>query len=40
MLSDLEMIIKATRVSGVYDKDPEKFSDAIMFSKLTFLEVL
>lgn len=35
-----EMIIKATRVSGVYDKDPEKFSDAIMFSKLTFLEVL
>ncbi len=35
-----EMIIKATRVSGVYDKDPEKFSDAIMFNKLTFLEVL
>ncbi len=35
-----EMIIKATRVDGVYDKDPEKFPDAVMFKKLTFLDVL
>ncbi len=35
-----ELIIKATRVNGVYDKDPEKFSDAVMFKKLTFLDAL
>jgi uridylate kinase len=27
-----EVIAKATRVNGVYDKDPLKFADAVMFS--------
>jgi len=35
-----EVILKATRVNGVYDKDPEKHADAVMFSKLTYIEVL
>ncbi|NCD24927.1 MAG: UMP kinase [Deltaproteobacteria bacterium] len=35
-----EAILKATRVSGVYDKDPEKHDDAVMYTSLTYLDVL
>lgn len=35
-----EVIIKATKVDGVYDKDPMRFPDAVKFSKLTYLDVL
>jgi uridylate kinase len=35
-----EVIAKATRVDGVYDKDPLKFPDAVMFAKVSYLEVL
>jgi uridylate kinase len=35
-----DIIAKATRVDGVYDKDPLKFSDAVKFSEITYLEVL
>jgi len=35
-----EVILKGTRVEGVYDKDPEKNKDAGMFSSLTFGEAL
>ena len=35
-----EVIAKATRVDGVYDKDPLKFSDAIMFREITYIDVL
>ena len=35
-----EVIAKATRVDGVYDKDPLKHSDAVKFDKITYLEVL
>ena len=34
------MIAKATRVDGVYDKDPLKFPDAVRFERITYLEVL
>lgn len=37
---DAEAIFKATRVDGVYDKDPLKHKDAKMFDKLTYIEVL
>lgn len=37
---DADMIIKATKVSGVYDKDPSKFSDAVLLNKLTFEDAL
>ncbi len=37
---DAEVIMKATKVDGVYDKDPKKFPDAVMFDELTYIEVL
>jgi uridylate kinase len=35
-----EVIAKATRVDGVYDKDPLKFTDAVKYSEISYLEVL
>jgi uridylate kinase len=35
-----DVILKATRVDGVYDKDPLKHKDAKMFDTLTYLDVL
>ena len=35
-----DMIIKLTNVDGVYDKDPNKYSDAVMYDEVTFDEVL
>ena len=36
----VDCIIKATKVDGVYDKDPNKFSDAKKLPKLTFDEAI
>ncbi len=35
-----EILFKATKVDGVYNKDPKKYSDAIKYDELTFMEVL
>ena len=35
-----EVIAKATRVDGVYDKDPLRFSDAVLYTEVSYLEVL
>ena len=35
-----DIILKATRVDGVYDKDPEKHADAKMFDRVTYIDVL
>src|ERR1700730_7171079 len=35
-----DVIAKATRVDGVYDKDPLKFPDAVKFDEISYLEVL
>lgn len=35
-----DVLIKATKVDGVYDKDPVKHKDAKKFDKLTYLDVL
>ena len=35
-----DVIIKGTRVDGVYDSDPEKNKDAKLFKKLSYNEVL
>jgi uridylate kinase len=35
-----DIILKATKVDGVYDKDPKQHSDAVMFENLTFIEGL
>jgi len=37
---DAEIILKATMVDGVYDKDPNKYPDARRYDHLTFSEVL
>lgn len=37
---DSEIIFKATKVDGVYDRDPNKFKDAKKFKKLSFTRVL
>ncbi len=37
---EAELIIKGTRVDGVYDSDPEKNQDAVMFDNLTYREVI
>jgi uridylate kinase len=35
-----DVIAKATRVDGVYDRDPLKFPDAVKYAEVTYLEVL
>lgn len=35
-----DVILKATKVDGVYDKDPMKDKTAVRFTKLTYLDVL
>jgi uridylate kinase len=35
-----EAIIKATKVQGVYDKDPRKHADAVMFKRIGYGEAL
>ena len=35
-----EIVMKATKVDGVYDKDPNKHKDARMFRRLSYLDVL
>ncbi|MDA8165179.1 MAG: UMP kinase [Desulfobacteraceae bacterium] len=37
---DADLVCKATRVDGVYDKDPLKHADAVKFDTLSFDEVL
>jgi len=34
------LILKATKVDGVYDKDPLTHDDAVKFKKLTYMDVL
>src|SRR6056300_1075809 len=35
-----EIILKATKVNGVYDKDPHKYKNAKMFKSLKYMQVL
>jgi uridylate kinase len=35
-----DVVFKATKVDGVYNKDPNKYPDAVRFESLSFLEVL
>jgi len=37
---DADAILKATKVDGIYDKDPVKESDARIFDRITYTEVL
>jgi uridylate kinase len=35
-----DVILKATKVDGIYDRDPALFPDAVRFESLSYLEVL
>jgi len=35
-----DVILKGTKVDGVFDRDPVKYPDAVQFDRLTFFEVL
>ena len=37
---EADIFFKATNVDGVYDKDPNKFSDAVKFDTLSYAEIL
>ncbi|MFZ9754735.1 MAG: UMP kinase [Bacteroidia bacterium] len=36
---EADVVIKGTRVDGIYDKDPEKYSDAIKYDQISFKKV-
>jgi uridylate kinase len=35
-----DIILKATKVDGIYDKDPKKYPDAVKYDNLTFIDAL
>jgi uridylate kinase len=37
---DADCLIKATKVDGVYDRDPKKYNDAVRYESLTFSEAI
>ena len=37
---EANVVLKGTKVDGVYNKDPEKFIDAVKYDKITFHEVI
>jgi uridylate kinase len=37
---DADVLIKATKVDGVYDKDPVKYPDAVRFDQLSYMETI
>lgn len=37
---EADVLLKATKVDGVYDKDPVKYPDAMKFDKISYIDVL
>ena len=35
-----EVVLKATKVGGIYDRDPEKYEDAVFIREINYLEVI
>ena len=35
-----DILLKATKVDGVYDRDPVKYADAVMYEKISYTDVL
>lgn len=35
-----DVLIKATKVDGVYDKDPKKYDDAVKYDEITYIDVI
>ncbi len=38
--TDCDILIKATKVDGVYDKDPKKFKDAIFYQTISYMDCI
>lgn len=37
---EADVVLKATKVDGVYDKDPAKYADAVLYKSLSYDEVI
>ncbi len=37
---EAEVLLKATKVGGIYDRDPEKHPDAVLIKEISYLEVI
>lgn len=37
---DCELVLKSTKVDGIYDKDPNKFDDAVKFDTLSYQQAV
>ncbi|AWX13854.1 UMP kinase [Mergibacter septicus] len=37
---EADVVLKATKVDGVYDRDPAKYADAILYQELSYQDVL
>ncbi len=37
---DCDVVVKTTKVDGVYDRDPAKFSDAVKFDEISYQDAL
>lgn len=35
-----DVLIKATKVDGIYDKDPKKYADAVKYDEISYIDVL
>ena len=35
-----QILIKATQVDGVYDKDPKEYDDAVRYNKISYMDVI
>ena len=35
-----DMLMKATKVDGIYDKDPEKYEDAVKYGQIPYIDAL
>jgi uridylate kinase len=35
-----DILLKATKVDGIYDKDPKKYPDAVKYDEITFIDAL
>jgi uridylate kinase len=35
-----DILLKATKVDGVYDKDPKKYPDAVRYDEISFVDAL
>ncbi len=40
MPGGVEAVLKATKVDGIYDKDPKKYPNAKRYDRITFAEAL